>query len=300
MNMLFLGELAAIITSITYAINSTLFTVAGRVVGSPVVNRVRLIAASLFLTLAHWIFLGSPWPIGASWDRWFWLGISGIVGLVLGDAFLFQAFVWVGPRISMLMMSLAPIIAAFTAWIFLGEKLLIGQIGGIILTLFGVGWVVMDKNNGRSRKKENYLKGILFGLGGAAGQGLGVVLAKLGLDGNFSPISANYMRMLTAMIVIWVVTLFQREAAATFKKVINHPKTLWGIIGGAFSGPFLGVSLSLFALQHTSIGVASTLMALPPIFLLPVEYFYFKEKMGWGAVLGTMLALVGVGVLFLI
>ena len=129
---------------------------------------------------------------------------------------------------------------------------------------------------------------------------MGVVLAKIGLYGNFSPISANYIRMLTAMIVIWMVTLFQREVAATIKKVSNHPKTLWGIIGGAFSGPFLGVSLSLFALQHTSIGVASTLMALPPIFLLPVEYFYFKEKMGWGAVLGTMLALIGVGVLFLI
>ncbi len=112
MKMLYLGELAAIITSITYAVNSTLFTVAGRVVGSTVVNRVRLVAACLFLSMAHWIFLGSLWPVGAGWDRWFWLGLSGIVGLVLGDAFLFQAFVWIGPRLSMLMMSLAPIIAA--------------------------------------------------------------------------------------------------------------------------------------------------------------------------------------------
>ncbi len=299
MKLLYLGELAAIITSITYAVNSTLFTVAGRLVGSTVVNRVRLIAASLFLTLAHWIFLGSFWPVGAEWDRWFWLGLSGIVGLVLGDAFLFQAFLWIGPRLSMLMMSLAPIIAAAAAWIFLGEKLSLWQISGILITLIGIGWVVMEKNQNQPPDKENYKKGILFGLGGAAGQGLGVVLAKLGLDGNFSPISANFIRMIIAMIVIWSVTLVQKEFRNTINKVVSNPKALWGIIGGAFSGPFLGVSLSLFALQHTSIGVASTLMALPPIFLLPVEKFYFKEKMGWGAVLGTVIALVGVGVLFL-
>lgn len=300
MKILYLGELAAIITSITYAINSSLFTVAGRVVGSTVVNRVRLVAAFLFLTLAHWIFLGSPWPVGAEWDRWFWLSISGIIGLVLGDAFLFQAFVWVGPRLSMLMMSLAPIIASITAWIFLGEELSPWQMSGILLTLIGVGWVVMGRNNNQSLKKENYLKGILFGLGGAAGQGLGVVLAKVGLDGNFSPISANYMRMVTAMIVIWIVTLIQKEFLSTINKVKLNPKSLWGIIGGAFSGPFLGVSLSLFALQHTSIGVASTLMALPPIFLLPVEHFYFKEKVGWRAIIGTVVALIGVGILFLL
>jgi len=300
MKMLYLGELAAIITSITYAVNSTLFTVAGRVVGSTVVNRVRLVAACFFLTLAHWIFLGSLWPIGAEWDRWFWLGLSGIVGLVLGDAFLFQAFVWIGPRLSMLMMSLAPIIAAAAAWIFLGEKLSLWQIAGIMITLIGIGWVVMEKNKNQPPDKENYLKGILFGLGGAAGQGLGVVLAKLGLEGSFSPISANFIRMITAVIVIWAATLVQKEFMHTVNKVISNPKALWGIIGGAFSGPFLGVSLSLFALQHTSIGVASTLMALPPIFLLPVEKFYFKEKMGWGAIVGTMIALVGVGVLFLL
>jgi len=299
MEMLYLGELAAIITSITYAVNSTLFTVAGRVVGSTVVNRVRLVAACLFLTLAQWIFLGSLWPVGAGWDRWFWLGLSGIVGLVLGDAFLFQAFVLVGPRLSMLMMSLAPIIAAAAAWIFLGESLSFWQISGILITLIGVGWVVMEKNKNQPADKENYLKGILFGLGGATGQGLGVVLAKLGLDGSYSPISANFIRMFIAMIVIWAATLLKKEFKSTINKVISNPKTLWGIVGGAFSGPFLGVSLSLFALQRTSIGVASTLMALPPIFLLPVEKFYFKEKMGWGAVVGTFIALAGVGVLFL-
>lgn len=298
--MLYLGEIAAIITSITFAINSALFTEAGKEVGSMVVNRLRLVAASIFLMTAHWIFLGSPWPVEADLNNWIWLSLSGIVGLVLGDAFLFQAFLWVGPRISMLMMSLAPILAAVIARIFLGEILSLRQVGGIALTIIGVIWVIVDKNKNHSKGEGNYIKGILFGLGGAVGQALGFVLAKNGLGESFSPISGNFIRMFSAMVVIWLVAGLSGVVKDTLRQGLSHPAALWRIIGGAFSGPFLGVSLSLFALQHTSIGVASTLMALPPIFLLPIDYFYFKEKFGWGAIAGTCVAMVGVAVLFLV
>jgi drug/metabolite transporter (DMT)-like permease len=298
--MLYVGEIAAIITSMTFAINSALFTLAGREVGSMVVNRLRLIAASLFLSLAHWLYFGSPWPIGVGWDRWFWLGLSGIVGLAIGDAFLFQAFIWVGPRISMLMMSLAPILAALIAWIFLGEILSTGQLLGIGLTLLGVIWVIADKNGDRESGKGNYIKGVLFGLGGAIGQALGFVMAKNGLGGGFSPISGNFIRMVSGMVVLWIITIFSRKVVSSFKEAVTHPSAAWKIIAGAFMGPFFGVSLSLFALQYTSVGVASTLIALPPIFLIPIEYYLFKEIIGWGSFAGTVLAVVGVGILFLI
>jgi drug/metabolite transporter (DMT)-like permease len=45
--------------------------------------------------------------------------------------------------------------------------------------------------------------------------------------------------------------------------------------------------------------VASTLMALPPVIVLPISYFIFREKVGWQAVAGTVLAIAGVAVLFL-
>ena len=297
---MYIGEIAAIVTSMTFAINSTLFTLAGREVGAIIVNRLRLVAASFFLIFAHLFILGTLWPVEAGFERWFWLGLSGIVGLVLGDLFLFQAFVWVGPRISMLMMSLAPILATLVSWIFLGEVLSLLKVVAIIVTIIGVIWVVIEKNSYRNEQQDNYIKGILFGLAGAIGQALGFVLAKVGLSDNFSPISAKYIRMITAMVVIWVLTAFQRKVSATISQVISNPNTMWKIIAGAFSGPFVGVSLSLFAIQHTSIGVASTLMALPPLFLLPVDYFYLKEKISWGSIAGTILALVGVGFLFLV
>lgn len=295
----YLGELAALSTSLTFAFGSSMFTLAGRKISSIVVNRVRLIFATLFLIATHWVMLGTLLPLDAEPERWLWLGLSGIVGLVLGDIFLFQAFVLIGPRLSMLMMGLAPVIAALQAWIFLGETLSKGQIFGILLTLAGIGWVVLE-GNGKNGDDRVYGRGILLGLGGAIGQATGFVLAKNGLGGEFSPISANLIRMLAAVILLWGITFFQKEASSTFTALIKNKKGFLLTIGGAFTGPFLGVSLSLFALQRVEVGVASTLTSLTPIFLLPISYFLFKERFGWGAVAGTLVAMAGVAALFLV
>ena len=295
----YLGELAALGTSLAFSFGSTLFTAAGRRLGSVVVNRTRLLIAAILLSTTHWILLGNIWPLDAAPERWFWLGLSGVVGLVLGDLFLFQAFVLIGPRLTMLMMSLAPVIAALQAWLFLGESLSGRQIFGILLTLAGIAWVVMD-GNGKHRNDRNYGRGILLGLGGAIGQATGFVLAKNGLGGNFSPISANLIRMLAAIVVLWGMTFFQRQVRSTFQTLRKDPKGVFITAAAAFMGPFMGVSLSLFALQRVEVGVASTLTSLPPIFLLPISYFFFKERFGWGAVAGTLVAMAGVAALFLV
>ncbi len=296
----YLGEIAALLTSLAFSITSTMFTLAGRRVGSAVVNRTRLIFAVILLGMVHWFFIGSLLPLSANPDRWFWLGLSGIVGLVLGDTFLFQAFVWIGPRLSMLMMSLAPVIAALAAWVFLGEQLTASQIFGMLLVLGGIAWVVIERNGRRERENRDYRRGILFGLGAATGQALGLVLAKNGLYGDFSPISANLIRMLTAMVVLWLITIFQGKALSTFQRLNANRKALVFLSAGVIAGPFIGVSLSLFSVQQTTVGVASTLMALPPVFLLPISYFFFGERFGWGAIFGTFVAISGVAILFLV
>lgn len=119
--MNFIGEIAALITSLSFAFTATFFTFAGRSVGSEIVNRTRLGIALLVLILVHWVVIGTPLPWGADGYRWVWLGLSGVVGLALGDAFLFQSYLMIGPQLGMLMMSLAPVIAAFLAWITLGN-----------------------------------------------------------------------------------------------------------------------------------------------------------------------------------
>jgi drug/metabolite transporter (DMT)-like permease len=297
-----LGELAALATSFLFSTTSTFFTFAGRKVGSVIVNRTRLVLAVLLLIGAH-LLLRTPLPIHAGGERLFWLGISGILGLVMGDAFLFQAFIWIGPRLSMLLMSLSPIIASLAAWLFLEEMLSPGQVTGIVVTLVGISLVIADRNQrveleGLDRR-TNYL-GILFGLGAAAGQALGLITAKKGLVGDFPALSGTLVRMSFAALTLWGFTLLRGQARATLQKLAENRKTLWLILGGAFTGPTLGVTFSLFAIQRTEIGIASTLMSLPPIILLPVGYFLFKERFGWVAIAGTFVAIVGVALLFLV
>lgn len=297
------GELAALMTSLFYSISSTFFTFATRKFASMVVNRLRLLMAASFLLIIHSLLFGSALPLNAGPSRWFWLGISGIVGLVLGDVCLFQAYRAIGARMAMLLMSLAPVIAALVAWLFLGETLRIIEILGIIITLGGIAWVVMDangthKNGANHAERKTYLGGLVFGLGAATGQALGLVLAKKGLGGNFSPISANLIRLVIAAITLWVITFIQGQAKPTLEQLSSQPRSIWLIVAGMIAGPILGVSFSLYAVQNANVGVASTLIALPPVFLLPISYFVFKEHFGWPAIAGTLLAMAGVAILF--
>jgi drug/metabolite transporter (DMT)-like permease len=297
---IYLGEIAAILTAVCWTFTAVFFSLAGHDVGSVVVNRIRLVLAVLFLTITHRLMLSTFVPFQAEPERWFWLGLSGIIGLAVADAFLFQSYVWIGPRLGMLLMSSAPVLATLLAWIFLGETLHPLQIVGILLAVAGIAWVVLDRNGGRRPQPDNpnYLWGILFGLGAATGQAIGLITAKKGLGGDFPAISANLIRMLAATAVIWGYTLARGRAGFTLRQFLGHRSVVVNILGGSFFGPFVGVSLSLVAVQLTAIGIASTLMALAPIFLLPIGRYFFKEEFGWAAVAGTLVAMGGIALLF--
>jgi len=177
---------------------------------------------------------------------------------------------------------------------------------GILLTLLGLTWVVLESNPKRETtqadkslpRQKRYITGIMAGLIAAVGQSFGMILAKFGLTGNFPPLSANVIRMTSAFAALWIVTIIQGQVITTFQQAHNQKSGLKYILGGSFFGPLIGVSLSLFAIQNTDLGVASTIIALPPIFLLPISHFVFKEKISWRAVAGTVLAVTGVGILF--
>lgn len=297
-----IGGLAALGTSILWAATSTFFTFASRELGSVAVNRVRLLLATLFIAITHWAINGVLLPIDAKPEAWFWFVLSGVIGLVLGDAFLFQAFVWIGPRLSMLLMSLAPVISMIFSWIFLAEQLTLLQVLGIGITVLGVSTVILDRGKPNETEGQNrhYLKGLLFGLGGAVGQALGLVTSKVGLNAGLSPLSGNLIRMFSAAVIMWSLALVMNQAKATLDSVWHSRRARSFLFFGALAGPFLGVWLSLVAIQHTSVGIASTLMSLPPIFLLPVGMIIFKERIGWRAVVGTVLAVSGVAMLFLV
>ncbi len=297
--MSFIGELAGLLTSIAWSGTSILFTKATQQVGSIIVNRIRVILALLFLILLNWVFYGYLLPFNAALDRWVWFALSGVIGYALGDFFLFQSFDCIGAQRGMLMMSLAPLMSAGLAWIFFGEILTGLQLLGVILTLAGVTWVILRRQSDANPQRGSTVQGVLFGLGAAMGQAVGYVLSKQGLTDGFPPLAGNSIRMLAAVIVLWALASIQGKARATFNNMRERPKVLGWLIMAAFTGPVLGATLSLFALQHTQVGVASTLIALPPVFLLPISWLVFKEKFDWGAVLGTLVTIGGVALLFL-
>lgn len=297
---LFIGQLAALGTAIGFSFGSTSFTLAGRQIGSALANRIRLLMALSMALVIHTIATGQPLPLDAEVNRWFWLTLSGLIGFGLGDAFLFQGFVMLGPRLAMLMMSLAPVLAVIEGWIFLDEVLSPQELTGIGLTLVGIIWVVMERGTVRSNiQPREYTFGLLFAFMGAVGQASGLVTAKLGLEGDFWAFSGNVIRLTAATFAIWAVAALRSQIVAGFRRLNGQSRALILMTFGTLAGPILGVWLSLVAVQLIPVGIGSTIMSLTPVFLIPISYVVFKERITSRMVVGTIIAFSGTALLFL-
>ncbi len=298
--MMFLGELAAMGTSFCWSGGSILFSIAGRRIGSYNVNKLRIPMASIFLLTALMIFYHTPFPSGINSHAVIYLGLSGIVGLVIGDTFYFRCLVILGPRQGSLMMSLAPVMTAVIAFIMLGERLSAMAMAGILVTLAGISWVTTDKKDVGSLDNREGSKavGVLMGVGGAFGQALGLVLAKEGMGQTFNPMSATLIRMLTAAVAIWIVAGMRREIITTLKSMVDL-KCVATLSGAAFLGPTVGVWLSLVAVKNTEAGIAATLMSTFPVVIIPLTMIVHHERPSYRSVLGAIVAVAGVAMLFI-
>ena len=297
-----MGEIAALLTALCWGLSSIFFTATSREAGPIPVNRMRLLFAVPLLLISHVILTGQWLPLQAEPSRWLWFSLSGIVGLVIGDTLLFVCYSLIGNRLGTLLMASMPVMSSLAAYLFLGEKLDPLSLLGILICVFGITLVVLERSNGNgngSPHDRRFWLGVSAGLGGAMGQAIGLVLAKQGLMGDFPAISGTLIRMLAATGFIWIITLFMGQIGQTFQKVFSSFKLVRNIFAGSLVGPFIGVWLSQIAIQNTSVGVASTLMSLTPVFMLPVAKWYYKENVSWRAVIGTLIALVGVAIIFL-
>jgi drug/metabolite transporter (DMT)-like permease len=292
------GELAALAVAIFWAITALSFESASHKVGSLPVNIIRLVIGLIFLSLLNLVMRGLALPTDATSHNWIWLSVSGFIGFVIGDFFLLKSFTIIGSWFAMLIMTLAPPMAAIFGLIILDEHLSLLAIGGIIITMSGI-VIAMFRRDRESRKftTSKPLLGLLYAFCGAMGQALGIVFSKYGM-GDYSPFAATQIRIITGIFGFIIIISVLRKWNSVIT-ALTHRKAMASITLGSFFGPFLGVSFSLLAIHYTSTGIASTIMALVPIFIIPPSIWYFKHKVTLQEIIGTIVSLAGVALFFL-
>lgn len=309
---MYLGEIISLAVAVSWTVTALFAEVASKRIGSLLFNVVRMFLSIVMLGLTLWCFTGSPVPLYANGDAWLWLSLSGFVGYLLGDYCLFNSYILIGSRFGQLFMTLAPIAAAFSAWAILGERMSFQAVVGMLVTISGIGLSVLNKGGGKHRLSLKLpLKGVLFGIGAGIGQGVGLVLSKVGMNhyvqsipageemvADLMPFASTMIRAITGFVGFFLVMIFQKKLS-TMSVALRNRKGMNAALWATFAGPFIGVSLSLMAVQYTEAGIASTLMALTPIFILWPSSFFFGQKVTAKEIAGAVISVVGVSLFFL-
>ena len=308
--MAYIGELISIGVAFSWTATALLSEFGSKRLGNLTLNVLRMGLALLFSLVLFGAVTGNPLPAGVPADACGWMLLSGLVGYVIGDFCLFQCYILIGSRFGQLFMTLAPLSAALMAWITLGQQMKPMSIVAMLVTLFGIGISVLGRGNHHMVSLKLPLNGVLFAIGAAMCQGIGLVLSKIGMDHYdvaamakagvsewLIPFSANFYRCI-AGIIGFTILLYFRDGIGHLREAMHDRKGLSVAIATTIFGPFVGVGFSLMAVQYTAAGIASTLMAMTPIIILLPSYWLFHEKITWKAVLGAFISVIGVSLFF--
>ena len=309
--MQYLGEIISLAVAVSWTVTALFAEIGSKRLGSLQMNVIRMLLSLLMLGATLWHFTGSPYPLYADGEAWFWLSMSGFVGYLLGDYCLFNSYIWIGSRFGQLFMTLAPPTAAIAGWLMLGETLSWNALLGMLVTLTGIGISVLNKGTSHKLSLKLPLKGVLFGIGAGVGQGVGLVLSKVGMNhyemsipsdetmvADLLPFASTFIRAVTGAVGFLLVMGIQKQFH-TLATSVHDRKGMNAALWATITGPFIGVSLSLMAVQYTEAGVASTLMALTPVFIIWPSYFFFKQHVTFKEIVGACISVVGVSLFFI-
>lgn len=309
--MTYIGELISIGVAFSWTATALLSEFGSKRLGNLTLNVLRMALALVFSLVLFGVITGNPLPAGASSEACGWMLLSGLIGYVIGDFCLFQCYIIIGSRYGQLFMTLAPLAAALMAWITLGQQMKPMSVMAMLVTLLGIGISVLGRGERHKISLRLPLNGVLFAIGAALCQGIGLVLSKIGMDHYEAaalaeagipewllPFSANFYRCI-AGIIGFTLLLYFRGKMGDLRDAIHDCKGMAVATATTIFGPFVGVGFSLMAVQYTAAGIASTLMAMTPIIILLPSYWLFHEKITWRAVLGAIISVVGVSLFFL-
>ncbi len=305
--MQYLGEFISIGVAFSWTATALLSEFGSKRLGNLTLNVLRMALSLLFSMVFFGVVMGNILPPGASAEACGWMLLSGLVGYVIGDFCLFQCYIIIGSRYGQLFMTLAPLSAALMAWVMLGQQMTPMSIVAMLVTLFGISISVLGRGEHHKVSLKLPLNGVLFAIGAAVCQGVGLVLSKIGMDYYepsssmpewLVPFSANFYRCV-AGIIGFTILLYYRDGMAPLREAMHDKKGLSVATATTIFGPFVGVGFSLMAVQYTAAGIASTLMAMTPIIIILPAYWLFHEKITWKAVLGALISVIGVSLFFL-
>lgn len=305
--MAYIGELISIGVAFSWTATALLSEFGSKRLGNLTLNVLRMALALLFSLVLFGVVTGNALPTGIPADACGWMLLSGVVGYVIGDYCLFQCYIIIGSRYGQLFMTLAPLSAALMAWVTLGQQMTSMSVVAMLVTLFGIGISVLGRGEHHKVSLRLPLNGVLFAIGAALCQGIGLVLSKIGMDHYdpsstmpewLIPFSANFYRCVAGIIGFLILHYF-RDGMAPLREAMHDKKGLSVATATTIFGPFVGVGFSLMAVQFTAAGIASTLMAMTPIIILLPSYWLFHEKITWKAVVGAFISVIGVSLFFL-
>lgn len=311
-----LGEIISLITAISWTATALFAAEASKRLGSMVVNIIRMVLATFALGAILWVTTGAPYPQYANGQAWLFLSLSALVGYLFGDWCLFNSYLVIGPKIGQLFMTLAPPFAAIAGFFMLGEEMGAKSIAAMVVTISGIAISILGKGETKKLKFTIPLKGILLGIGAGLGQGVGLVLSKIGLlhyenclkdtTTQVSPFMDDMLPFASTMIRaiiggIGFITLMALQGELShLKSAVKDSKGVKYAVMTTLLGPVIGVSLSLMAVKYTNAGIASTLMALTPVLIIVPYAIIYKERIKFKEIVGVTISMIGVSMFFLL
>ena len=290
-----MGELAALAAAALWAVASTMYATTGRRIPSVPLNLVKTGGALVLLQLTLLLTVGRVWPASLSAEDFGWLALSGLLGLTIGDSAYLQALRRLGPRRTLLLWALIPPVTALAAVPSLGEPITPGMLAGILITGAGVTWVLQERSPQAESSWRIDATGLGYGGLAVLCQVAGSLLAKAG-GGSIDALELSVVRLVvgTAGLLLMVLVAGRRQP---WLAEVRRPKVLAVVSLATVLGGYLGIWLSMLALQLTLAGIVATLLATSPIFALPIAYFWLREPLTRRAIAGAFVAVVGVAIL---
>jgi len=304
-----MGELAALSAAGVWAIASVLFAQLGEAKIPPLVmNFIKCSIALGLLWLTMFLMEGSVWPTTLTDTELIALGVSGLIGLTIGDTAYFGALTRLGARRTLLFSTLGPPATALMAWPVLDEPITLGMILGMFLTLGGIAWVILERtpspnddgteDAGKPLLTKVELLGVAFAILSVLCQATGNILTKLG-GAHISSLATSVVRLSFGVIGLSMIVGFTRYRSAVLLPFKRREYAL-KLLVATFLGTYLGIWLLVTGLQYASAGIAATLSSMSPVFILPIAAIFLGERLSARAIVGALVAVAGVALLFLL